>query len=202
MLVKWNTLQPTNQSINQSINSGYVHTTADSFSWRHEKLSVTVWTARARVGTSRPHTSNMVRRAWPRGFGELNPSPHSWIFTFVSVGSSPRSYLFTSATGRIGVHTAPKYCAKSIRYVTLHVQDRRGAASLCHRNRAATPFLCVNGNPFQYDFNAGAKAIRYRVNIASPNFLLLASTLTYLTSFPAVSRRTRATLRLSTFSFV
>ena len=52
--------QPTNQSINQSINSGYVHTTADSFSWRHEKLSVTVWTARARVGTSRPHTSNMV----------------------------------------------------------------------------------------------------------------------------------------------
>ena len=41
---------------------------------------------------------------WPRGFGELNSSPHSWIFAPVSVGSSPHSYLFTSVTGRIGVH--------------------------------------------------------------------------------------------------
>ena len=44
------------------------------------------------------------RGGWPRGFGELNSSPHSWIFAPVSVGSSRHSYLFTSVTGRIGVH--------------------------------------------------------------------------------------------------
>ena len=201
MLVKWNTLQPTNQSINQSIQAMF---TLQRTAFRGATKNCPLQCEQQGPGSAQVvHTHRTwCRRAWPRGFGERNPSPHSWIFTFVSVVSSPRSYLFTSATGRIGVHTAPKYGAKSIRYVTLHVQDRRGAASLCHRNRAATPFLCVNGNPFQYDFNAGAKAIRYRVNIASPNFLLLASTLTYLTSFPAVSRRTRATLRLSTFPFV
>ena len=32
----------------------------------------------------------------------------STVSTSVSVGSSPRSWYFTSATGRIGVHTAPK----------------------------------------------------------------------------------------------
>ena len=32
-------------------------------------------------------------RYWPRGFGALNPSPLSRIFTSVSVGSSPRSYI-------------------------------------------------------------------------------------------------------------
>ena len=33
------------------------------------------------------------RCGWPRGFGTFNPSPHSWILTSVSVGSSPPSYL-------------------------------------------------------------------------------------------------------------
>ena len=60
------------------------------------------------------------------------PSPHSWILSSVSVGSSPRSYLFTSATGRKGVNTAPKYGTKPIRYVTLHVLDWRVAASRRH----------------------------------------------------------------------
>ena len=45
---------------------------------------------------------------WPRGFGALNSSSLSWIFTSASVGSSPLSYLFTSATLRIPVHTASK----------------------------------------------------------------------------------------------
>ena len=53
------------------------------------------------------HIETSRRRGWPRGFGALNSSPHSRIFTFVSVGSTPRSYLFISATGRIVVHTAP-----------------------------------------------------------------------------------------------
>ena len=48
------------------------------------------------------------RNDWPRRFGELNPSPHSWIFNSVSVDSSPLSYLFTSATVPIPVPTAPE----------------------------------------------------------------------------------------------
>ena len=45
------------------------------------------------------------------------------------------------ATDRISEHTAPKYGTKPIRYVTLRFRDRCGAASLCHRNRAATTVL-------------------------------------------------------------
>ena len=73
----------------------------------------------------------------------LNSSSHSLILFSVSTGSSPRSYLFISATGEISVHTPPKYGVKPIRYVTPHFQGRHGAASLCHKNRAAaTVLLC------------------------------------------------------------
>ena len=101
------------------------------------------------------------RRGWPRGFGALNSSPHSRIFTFVSEGSSPRSYLFISATGRIGVHTAPKCGTKPLRYVMLHFRDRRGAPSLRHRNRAAMNVLTCEQKPYQYDFRGGKEAIWY-----------------------------------------
>ena len=33
-----------------------------------------------------------------KGFGALSSSPHSWMFTSVSVGSNPRPYLFATAT--------------------------------------------------------------------------------------------------------
>ena len=100
---------------------------------------------------------------WPRGFGELNSSPHSRIFAPVSVGSSPHSYLFTSVTGRIGVHCT-KVWHKT--YPTcdapLFEIDRPCAASPRHRKRAATqPFLCVNRRPFWHDFGGGAKSVRY-----------------------------------------
>ena len=91
------------------------------------------------VGPGRPKSfTHIEHRAGARGFAALNSSSHSRIFTFVSVGSSPRFYLFISATGRIGVHTAPKCGTKRIRYVMLHFRDRRDAASLRHRNRAAS----------------------------------------------------------------
>ena len=54
---------------------------------------------------------------------------------------SDRKVLFTSATGRTGVDTAPKYGTEPIRYVSLHFQDRSGAASVRHKNRAATTVL-------------------------------------------------------------
>ena len=62
----------------------------------------------------------LSRRDWPRGFGALNSSSHSCIFSSVSVGSSPRSYFFASATGRIGVPTAVKYGTEPVQQVTLY----------------------------------------------------------------------------------
>ena len=65
------------------------------------------------------------RSSWPRGIGELNPSPYSWIFSSISVGPSPLSYVFTSATSRIPVHTAPKWGTEPIQYMTLHFRDQQ-----------------------------------------------------------------------------
>ena len=93
-----------------------------------------VWTARARGGTSRSHTSNIVlaklaERVWCTKF---QSSLLDIYFRFSGFQPS----LFTSATGRIGVHTAPKYGKKPIR-------DRRGAASPRYRSLAATTaFMC------------------------------------------------------------
>lgn len=54
-----------------------------------------------------------------------------------------------------------------IRPVAMHFQDRRGAVSLRHRNRAEiTVHMCVNRSPIGYGFRAGAEAIRYSVNVA------------------------------------
>ena len=72
-----------------AVTSGYVHSIPESFSCRNDKEKEQVVYIHP---TSWPS-------GWPRGFGELNPSPHSWIFTSLSVDSSPRcSYLFTSTT--------------------------------------------------------------------------------------------------------
>ena len=60
------------------------------------------------------------------------------------MGSSPRSNSFTSAMVRMSVRTE----RKAIRYVTLHFQDRRGAASLRYKNRAE--ILRVNGSFILY----------------------------------------------------
>ena len=43
-------------------------------------------------------------------------------------------YLFTSATVIIPVRATPKHGTESIRYVTLHLRDWRGATSLLYRN--------------------------------------------------------------------
>ena len=57
-----------------------------------------------------------------------------------------------------------------IRYVTLHLRDRRGAALLSYRYRPENTVVCVNRGPIQYGFHAGAKAIRYSVNITWNTF--------------------------------
>ena len=80
---------------------------------------------------------------WPKSFSELNPSPHFWILTSVSVDSSRCSYLFTSGTVRIPVDAAPKCGTEIIPVVTLHLRDRCGTASLRYKNRAEiTVLMC------------------------------------------------------------
>ena len=93
------------------------------------------------------------RHDWPRGFGALNSSLHSWIFTSVLVGSNPRYYLSTSPTVWIPVHTTPKSGTERIRYVTLHFRDGCGAASLRHKNRAATTVLVCEKTPYPIWFS-------------------------------------------------
>ena len=102
------------------------------------------------------------RGGWPRGFGELNSSPHSWIFAPVSVGSSPHSYLFTSVTGRIGVHCT-KVWHKTYPICDAPLSRSAGPAQLRPVTEIALPqpFLCVNRRSFWHDFRGGAKSIRY-----------------------------------------
>ena len=76
------------------------------------------------------------RSGWPRGFVELNPSTPHAEYLPVSIRSSPLSYLFTSATDRIPVRAK---CA-------------RGAASLCHRNRAEITVLVCEQKPYPVRF--------------------------------------------------
>ena len=65
--------------------------------------------------------------------------------------------------GREPVHTMPK---SGIRYVTIHFQDRSGAAPLRCKNRAEISDPFVNRSPIRYGFCVGAQAIRYSVDIA------------------------------------
>ena len=118
-----------------------------------------MWTATSPSGKNSFTHRTSCRRDWPRSFCALNPSRLSWIFTSVLVGSNPRSYLSTSATVWIPVHTALKSDTEPIRYVTLHFRDQCGAASLRHKNRAATTVRVCEQTP-----RGGAKAIRHSVN--------------------------------------
>ena len=52
-----------------------------------------------------------------------------------------------------------------IRYVTLHLRDRPGAALLRYRYRPENTVVCVNRGPIRYGFHARAKAIQNSVNI-------------------------------------
>ena len=78
--------------------------------------------------------------------------------------SKPRCCLFTSATGRVGVHTALKYEAKPVRYVMQRFRGWSGAASLCPRNRAAITVLTCEQKPYVVWFSCGSKG-RFCVNI-------------------------------------
>ena len=104
---------------------------------------------------------------WPRGLGELTPSPISRIFFPVSVDSSPRSHLFTPVilawqSEYLSVLTAPRCGTESISYVTFHFQDQCFVPVIARKS----PFLCLNKGPIRNGFRACARATRYGVKIA------------------------------------
>ena len=79
------------------------------------------------------------RRVWLRGLGDwLNSSPYSRIFNLLCVSGFQASLLF------IFLHNTT-YGTKHI--CVLHFRDRRGAASLHHRFRAATTILLREQKP-------------------------------------------------------
>ena len=80
----------------------------------------------------------------------LNPNPHFSIFTSVLVGFSSRPYLLTSATVRLPVNTPTMSDTNLSDHVMIHLQDRRGAASLRYRNCTEITVL-VNRSPTRYE---------------------------------------------------
>ena len=78
------------------------------------------------------------------------------------MGSSPLSYSYGPNSSK----HCDKEWQKPIRYVTIHSQDRRGAAS-----KSKSPILCLNRGPIRYTefirLNAadGSKR-RHRINAA------------------------------------
>ena len=82
------------------------------------------------------------------------------------VESNPPSELLTSAAVGNLFTRCQRVVRKPIRYVTIHFQDRSGAASLRCKNRAEISDPFVNRSPIRYGFCAGAQAIRYSVDIA------------------------------------
>ena len=98
------------------------------------------------------------RGGWPGRVGELNPSPHSWVFPPVLFGSSLCSYLFPSGTVWIGVHMTPNYGTEPIWYVILHFWDLCSAASLDHRNHAEITILMCEQKPYPVQFSCRRKS--------------------------------------------
>ena len=100
---------------------------------------------------------------WPRGFYQLNSSPHSWIFTSVSLGSNPRSYSFTSSMVRTAMIIVAQKLVQSLwRSPFIHFQARRRAASL---RFFPTVFLCEQKPNLIWISFPGARASCYTVNI-------------------------------------
>ena len=85
------------------------------------------------------------------------------------------SFLLTSATVRIPgpVHTTPKCDTEPIRYVTFHLRDRRGAASLYHyhRNLAEITVLLCEQWPYPVRSVSSVNIAKGKSDISSKNTL-------------------------------
>ena len=109
------------------------------------------------------------------------------------VESNPPSELLTSAAVGNLFTRCQRVVRKPIRYVTIHFQDRSGAASLRCKNRAEMSDSFVNRSPIRYGFCVGAQAIRYSVDIASVTMKTVFCTLcTCIFHFFTFCRRSRS----------
>ena len=129
---------------------------------RRRILRSLVWTATTRLGDkSRSHraSSTVGREGLVHSIPVLTREyllPPQWV---------PRP----PSVPIYGVHTAPKYGTKPIRYVTLHFRDRRSTALVRPRNRDEMNicFLCLNKSPigfYGHDFRCRSKAIQHNAN--------------------------------------
>ena len=93
--------------------------------------------------------TSCLQHGWLRGFGALNSSPNSWIFTSASMVSAPPSYLFT-------VFTLHQSMAQNLSdmWLSTFVID---AAQLCSVPEIATKSAsvsCVWTKAIQYSANS------------------------------------------------
>ena len=125
---------------------GYVYTLPNSFSCQRKIYSVNAKGTELEQVVHTHRTS--YRSGWPGGFGELNSSLHSGIFTSVSVDSISLSYLSTSSTVRVPVHTATKLGTKWLSDMWRSNLEI-GAEQLCPVTKIApkSPLLCLNRSP-------------------------------------------------------
>ena len=81
------------------------------------------------------------------------------------VESNPPSEVLTSAVVGNLFTQCQRVVRKTIRYVTIHFQDRSGAAALHCKNHAKINDPFVNRSLIRYGFCVGAQAIGYSVDI-------------------------------------
>ena len=79
---------------------------------------------------------------------------------------NPLSELLTSAAVGNLFTRCQRVVRKPIRYVTIHFEDRSGAASLRCKDRAEISDPFVNRRAIRYGFCVDSQAIRYSVDIA------------------------------------
>ena len=147
-----------------------MHYTRDSFSaFRAPRKAIRYRTNSSRPGhksftrTSNIMSARLAERDWCI---KIQSSLLQIYFRLSGFQSSILLIYFREGSIRCS-HCTKVRQKKTIRYVTLHFRDLRGAASLAVTEIALLqPFLYVNRSPVQYDFHGGSKAIRYCVNMA------------------------------------
>ena len=85
------------------------------------------------------------------------------INTNIVESNRPSELLTSAAVGNLFTR-CQRVVRKPIRYVTIHFQDRSGAASLRCKNRAEISDPFVNRSPIRYGFCVAAQAIRYELH--------------------------------------
>ena len=95
------------------------------------------------------------------------------------------NHLFTD---RFSCFSSAQCEQTSVRYKTIHIQDRSDSASLRHKNYAEISVLCVNKRPIRYGFRAGARIILLSGNTLSQVWAISVHTNVGMISYPVKCR--------------